>query len=87
MAALKGLGPLQTMAPHALPPVDPIKIAGLKHGLMIYGRRTASGRNGDWIMVSPPMTMSRSECDELLRGLTATVLEFESNSSGIERGR
>jgi 4-aminobutyrate aminotransferase-like enzyme len=46
---------------------------------MIYGRRTSAGRHGDWIMVSPPMIISRVECDQMMHRLTATLAEFESS--------
>ena len=61
-------------------PTDLLKAAGLRNGLLIYARRTAGGRNGDWIMVSPPMTITRPECDELMRRLTATIAEFEAEA-------
>jgi len=59
-------------------PIEPFKLAGLRNGLLVYGRRTSKGRNGDWIMVSPPMIIARTECDELMRRLTAAVREFEA---------
>jgi adenosylmethionine-8-amino-7-oxononanoate aminotransferase len=64
--------------PSSFSAVDQMKIAGLSNGLMIYGRRTASGRNGDWIMISPPMTISRAECDEVVSRLEATLVAFEA---------
>ena len=69
--ATKGLFPPEVA------PVDLLKLAGLRNGLLVYGRRTASGRNGDWIMVSPPMIITRAECDELMRRLTAMLKDFE----------
>ena len=69
-------------------PVDLLKLAGLRNGLLVYGRRTAGGRNGDWIMISPPMIIARAECDELMRRLTATLADFESEARrrGLLRG-
>ena len=64
--------------PESFSPVDLIKMKGLENGLLVYGRRTANGHNGDWIMVSPPMTITRAECDELMRRLTATMTAFEA---------
>jgi len=63
--------------PPERPPIERLKLAGLKHGLLMYGRRTSKGKNGDWIMISPPMVISRGECDEVLARLTAAVKEFE----------
>jgi len=85
---IRGLGLLMALevvtdkaAKAVFPPevsaVDLLKLAGLRNGLLIYGRRTASGRNGDWIMVSPPMIITRAECDELMRRLSATLRDFE----------
>lgn len=65
--------------PPEVSPVDLLKLAGLRNGLLVYGRRTASGRNGDWIMVSPPMIITRQECDELMRRLTAMLADFEAD--------
>lgn len=64
----------------SVPAVELMKEAGLRNGLLIYGRRTAKGRNGDWIMVSPPMIVTRAECDEIMRRLTATLSDFEADA-------
>jgi adenosylmethionine-8-amino-7-oxononanoate aminotransferase len=64
--------------PTEIVPTDLIRIAGLKHGLIIYSRRTSAGRNGDWIIVSPPMTITPEEVDECLRRLDATFTDFEA---------
>jgi adenosylmethionine-8-amino-7-oxononanoate aminotransferase len=63
--------------PVAFAPTDYIRIAGLQHGLIIYARRTAKGRNGDWIIVAPPMNITRAEVDECLAALRATFVAFE----------
>jgi len=43
---------------------------------MLYSRRTAGGKYGDWFLLSPPLTITREECDELLRRLRATLGDF-----------
>ncbi len=58
-------------------PADGIRIHGLDNGLLIYSRRTAGGKNGDWFMLSPPLTITPAECDELLRRLAATIAAYE----------
>lgn len=68
----------KTPFPPGRSPLEPLKLAGLRNGLLIYGRRTSGGRNGDWIMVSPPLTITREECGELLARLAATLREFEA---------
>lgn len=66
--------------PKEFPPADVLKLKGLDNGLLIYARRTAGGRNGDWIMVSPPMTITAAEVDEVLRRLAATLTAFEAEA-------
>jgi adenosylmethionine-8-amino-7-oxononanoate aminotransferase len=53
--------------------IDRIRTAGLDHGLLIYGRRTAGGAYGDWFMVSPPLIITEEQCDDLLARLAATL--------------
>lgn len=65
--------------PVSFAPTDYMRIAGLKNGLIIYARRTAKGRNGDWIIVAPPMNVTRRECDECLTLLRTTFAEFEKD--------
>ena len=65
----------QSMAPTFLP-TEKIRIHGLNNGLMIYSRRTAGGKYGDWFLLSPPLTITQEECDELLRRLQATLRDF-----------
>jgi adenosylmethionine-8-amino-7-oxononanoate aminotransferase len=67
----------KTPFPLSFAPTDYIRIAGLSHGLIIYARRTAKGRNGDWIVVAPPMNVTREECDQCLTALRATLADFE----------
>ncbi|MGE4659855.1 MAG: aminotransferase class III-fold pyridoxal phosphate-dependent enzyme [Arenicellales bacterium] len=65
----------QSMSPAFLP-TEKIRIHGLNNGLMIYSRRTAGGKYGDWFLLSPPLTITQEECDELLRRLQATLRDF-----------
>ena len=60
-------------------PADGIRIHGLDNGLLIYSRRTAGGKNGDWFMLSPPLTITPAECDELLRRLERTLGAYEAH--------
>jgi adenosylmethionine-8-amino-7-oxononanoate aminotransferase len=59
-----------------------IRMAGLDAGLMIYGRRTAGGKYGDWFMVSPPLTVTRDQCDDILSRLEI-VLDTVAREAGI----
>lgn len=63
--------------PAAFPPTEHIRIVGLEHGLIIYSRRTANGRYGDWFIVAPPLTITEAECDELADRLDRTLIGFE----------
>ncbi|MBT4888370.1 MAG: aspartate aminotransferase family protein [Rhodospirillales bacterium] len=63
--------------PAEFPPTEHIRIIGLKHGLIIYSRRTANGKYGDWFMVAPPLTITEAECDDMLARLDAVLNDFE----------
>ena len=65
--------------PAAASAVDCLRVRGLENGLMIYARRTAGGKYGDWFMVSPPLTVSVDECDELLDRLELTLDAFATD--------
>ena len=71
----------KTTFPANFPPTERIRLSGLKHGLIIYSRRTANGRNGDWFMVSPPLTITEAECEELVRRLDAALSDFEADAA------
>jgi adenosylmethionine-8-amino-7-oxononanoate aminotransferase len=58
-------------------PKDISRIA-LEKGLLLYARRTAGGRFGDWIMVAPPLIATRDQIQELVDLLRATLLEFQA---------
>lgn len=58
-------------------PKDISRIAAEK-GLLLYARRTAGGRFGDWIMVAPPLISTRDQIEELCDMLRATLLEYQS---------
>jgi len=55
---------------------------GLNNGLIIYSRRTADARYGDWFMLSPPLTISEEECDELVTRLVATLEDLQAELNG-----
>lgn len=59
-------------------PTEVVRNCGLKHGLIIYSRRTANGQYGDWFIVAPPLTITEEECDELILRLDATMGDFEA---------
>ncbi len=65
-------------------PTEKIRIHGLNNGLIIYSRRTAGGKYGDWFLLSPPLTITQAECDELLRRLRAAFIDFVSDWKGCQ---
>jgi len=67
----------KTSYPASFPPTEHVRICGLEHGLIIYSRRTANGRYGDWFMVAPPLTITEDECDEMIARLDATLSDCE----------
>lgn len=65
-------------------PTEKVRIHGLDNGLIIYSRKTAGGRFGDWFLVSPPLTITEPECDELVSRLAKTLDAFERDLRGFE---
>lgn len=63
--------------PVELAVIDRVRTLALANGLMIYSRQTAGGKYGDWFMVSPPLTITEAECDELVSRLEATLQAFQ----------
>src|SRR5690606_550463 len=62
--------------PPASNPVAALRRHGLDNGLTIYARRVNAGRNGDWIMTSPPLITTEAEADEIVERLGATFRAF-----------
>ena len=51
---------------------------GMQHGLLLYSRRTADGKYGEWLMVTPPLTVTEEEVDEIVIRLGKTLATFEN---------
>ncbi|MGF7160593.1 adenosylmethionine-8-amino-7-oxononanoate aminotransferase [Rhodoligotrophos appendicifer] len=47
-----------------------------RNGLLLYTRRTAWGRNGDWVMVAPPLTATDDELSEILSLIEKTIGDY-----------
>ena len=69
----------KTSLPAETEAADRIRVHGLKNGLIIYSRRTSSGRFGDWFIVAPPLTVTKDECDEIIQRLSATLKGLEED--------
>ena len=63
----------KAMLPSEILPTDRVRVHGLRNGLLIYSRQTSGGKYGHWFLVSPPLTITGQECEELLRRLEATL--------------
>lgn len=51
---------------------------GTENGLLLYSRKTAGGKYGEWVMVTPPLTLTQAEADELLTLIARTIKDFET---------
>lgn len=48
-------------------------------GLIVYSRRTRDGREGDHILVCPPLIVNASHIDEIIDGLDASLVTFSQD--------
>lgn len=51
---------------------------GIENGLLLYTRKTAGGKFGEWVMITPPLTLTRAEADELVTLFERTLQVFEA---------
>ena len=64
--------------PPALNAPERLKAIGWQHGLSLYGRRTAGGQFGEWLMISPPLIVTPGEVDEIAERLAAALGDYET---------
>jgi adenosylmethionine-8-amino-7-oxononanoate aminotransferase len=78
--ATKTMTPLERNAPTR------IQQLALDQGLSVYCRRTNGGRDGDWVMASPPLIVEAHHIDEIVGGLEKTlrVLQDELVRHGVK---
>jgi adenosylmethionine-8-amino-7-oxononanoate aminotransferase len=57
--------------------IQRIQRIGIDNGILLYSRRTANGAHGEWLMVTPPLTITADEIDELVSVLEKTLKGFE----------
>ncbi|WP_420405396.1 aspartate aminotransferase family protein [Nisaea sp.] len=55
---------------------------GMENGLLLYSRRTANGKYGEWLMVTPPLIVTEQEIDEIAERLARTLQTFEQEIAG-----
>lgn len=68
----KRMIPLEKVAP------ERVKQLALRRGLALYCRRTSRGAYGDWLMLSPPLTIRAEEIDILAERLGAVLDDYAS---------
>jgi adenosylmethionine-8-amino-7-oxononanoate aminotransferase len=51
---------------------------GIERGLLLYSRRTADGKYGEWLMVSPPLIVTAAEIEEIVHLIGQTLAAYES---------
>jgi len=68
------------MLPAELAADDRIRQIGMREGLLIYLRRTNSGRFGDWFRVAPPLTISVNQIDDMLDRLERTLDRYAAEA-------
>jgi adenosylmethionine-8-amino-7-oxononanoate aminotransferase len=51
---------------------------GIARGLLLYSRRTANGKFGEWLMLCPPLIVTEAEIDEIARLLALTLADYEA---------
>jgi adenosylmethionine-8-amino-7-oxononanoate aminotransferase len=68
----------KAMLPRHIDVIGDIQALAREQGLLIYGRRTHAGQFGDWIMVAPPLIATRSDVDEIVSGLAATLSQYQN---------
>ncbi|NQW12101.1 MAG: aspartate aminotransferase family protein [Alphaproteobacteria bacterium] len=49
--------------------------AALDHGLILYTRRTNRGRDGDWVMVAPPLIVTAEQIDDIVERIERAVAD------------
>lgn len=57
----------------------------MQNGLILYARRTNGGRDGDWVMVSPPLVTTDAEMTEIAERLEKTFAQAEAEISSLKR--
>lgn len=60
---------------------DRLRAIGLRHGLLLYSRRTNDGEFGDWVMLTPPLTITEPELDDLVERFELTIADFVAETA------
>jgi adenosylmethionine-8-amino-7-oxononanoate aminotransferase len=50
---------------------------GIERGLLLYSRRTADGKYGEWLMVTPPLIVTGAEVETIVAVIAETLQAYE----------
>ncbi len=64
------------------PSVGRLVQLGIERGILLYTRRTANGRYGEWLMISPPLTVNPGQINEIVGLLEETFAAFKAEKTG-----
>ncbi|WP_197707247.1 aspartate aminotransferase family protein [Advenella sp. S44] len=53
----------------------------MERGLLLYSRRTAEGKFGEWLMVAPPLTVTSTEIDVIAQLIDDSLKAFEAQEN------
>jgi adenosylmethionine-8-amino-7-oxononanoate aminotransferase len=58
---------------------------GIERGLLLYSRRTADGKYGEWLMITPPLIVTAAEVDAIVALIAETLqaYEMELRAAGV----
>ena len=85
LMAVEFVADQDTKRPFAIEAGVPTAVSriAMQNGLILYTRRTNGGRDGDWVMVSPPLVTSDSELDEISDRLEKSFAQAEAEFSAL----
>jgi len=50
---------------------------GIERGLLLYSRRTADGKYGEWLMITPPLIVTAAQVEEIAALIAETLQAYE----------
>jgi len=51
---------------------------GIERGLLLYSRRTADGKYGEWLMITPPLIVTAAQVEEIAALIAETLQAYEA---------
>jgi adenosylmethionine-8-amino-7-oxononanoate aminotransferase len=71
----------KAMLPRDLDVIGEIKALAMEAGLLIYGRRSHGGRYGDWLMMTPPLTTTTADVDQIVDRASEVLRRYADDLS------